>query len=68
MQLTVVVHSAVSVESGQVEAFPEALGVPYLNSNIHTQQQSVKMLKHGSYRGDFHLKSSPRGAVGLLFP
>lgn len=68
MRLTVVVHSAMFVEGSQVEAFPEAVVVPYLNSNNHKQQQSVKMLEHWSYREYCRLFFSPQGAGGHLFP
>lgn len=44
MFLTVIIHSAMFVEGSQVEAFPEAVAVPYLNSNNNQQQQSIKML------------------------
>lgn len=59
--LTIVVNPSVFVEGSQVEAFPQAVEVPYLNSNNH--KQPVKMLKHQS-KQDF----LPQEAAGRWFP
>lgn len=45
MPRTVIIHPAVFVQGGQVEAFPEAVAVPYLNRD-NIQQLPVKMLSH----------------------
>lgn len=47
--LTVVIHSTVFVKSSQVEAFSEAVAVPYLNRHDH-KQQPVKMLERRHYK------------------
>lgn len=52
---TIFINLSVLFEGSQVEAFPEALAVPYLNSSNH--KSSVKMLKHQSPHAEISLTS-----------
>lgn len=47
--LTVIIHSAMFVKSSQVEAFSEAVAVPYLNRHDR-KQQPVKMRERRHYK------------------
>lgn len=58
---TIVVHSSVLAQGGQVEAFPQAVAVPYLNKRQHSTTFRQNLM--GGLR-----RSSPPAAGRHLFP